>query len=39
MDDLRTTLLTLSPDDRRDFGRFIQRQRRKTIGRLDLRLY
>ena len=39
MDDLRTTLLTLSPDDRRDFGRFIQRQRRKTTGRLDLRLY
>ncbi|MFC6222478.1 hypothetical protein ACFP2F_04420 [Hymenobacter artigasi] len=39
MDDLRTTLLTLSPDDRRDFGRFIQRQRRKTIGRLDSRLY
>ena len=39
MDDLRTTLLTLSPDDRRDFGRFIQRQRRKTAGRLDLRLY
>ncbi|MGY3091225.1 hypothetical protein ACVWYF_004291 [Hymenobacter sp. UYAg731] len=39
MDDLRTTLLTLSPDDRRDFGRFIQRQRRKIIDRLDLRLY
>ena len=39
MDDLRTSLLTLSPDDRRDFGRFIQRQRRKTIGRLDSRLY
>jgi hypothetical protein len=39
MDDLRTTLLTLSPDDRRDFGRFIQRQRRKTNGRLDSRLY
>ncbi|GAB3854614.1 hypothetical protein GCM10028822_24700 [Hymenobacter terrigena] len=39
MDDLRTTLLTLSPDDRRDFGRFIQRQRRKTVGRLDSRLY
>ncbi|WP_310393667.1 hypothetical protein [Hymenobacter sp.] len=39
MDDLRTTLLTLSPDDRRDFGRFIQRQRRKATGRLDSRLY
>ncbi len=39
MDDLRTTLLTLSPDDRRDFVRFIQRQRRKTTGRLDARLY
>ena len=39
MDDLRTTLLTLGPDDRRDFGRFIQRQRRKVAGRLDSRLY
>lgn len=39
MDDLRTTLLTLSPDERRDFGVFIQRQRRKTNGRLDSRLY
>ena len=39
MDDLRTTLLTLSPDDRRDFGRFMQRQRRKATGRLDSRLY
>ena len=39
MDDLRTTLLTLSPDDRRDFGRFIQRQLRKAHGRLDSRLY
>ncbi|MBO2010473.1 hypothetical protein [Hymenobacter negativus] len=39
MDDLRTTLLTLSPDDRRDFGRFIQRQRRKVAGRLDSRLF
>ena len=39
MDDLRTTLLTLSPDDRRDFGRFIQRQRRKINGRQDARLY
>jgi len=39
MDDLRTTLLTLNPDDRRDFGVFIQRQRRKLTGRLDLRLF
>ena len=39
MDDLRTTLLTLSPDDRRDFGLFIQRQRRKTVGRLDSHLF
>ena len=39
MDDLRTTLLTLSPDERRDFGVFIQRQRRKTTGRQDSRLY
>ena len=39
MDDLRTTLLTLNTDERRDFGVFIQRQRRKTNGRLDSRLY
>ncbi|GAA4044239.1 hypothetical protein GCM10022409_32890 [Hymenobacter glaciei] len=39
MDDLRTTLLTLNPDERREFGVFIQRQRRKTAGRLDSRLY
>lgn len=39
MDDLRTTLLTLSTDERRDFGVFIQRQRRKTTGRQDSRLY
>ncbi|GAC1585753.1 MAG: hypothetical protein NVS3B25_00240 [Hymenobacter sp.] len=39
MDDLRTTLLTLSSDERRDFGVFIQRQRRKTTGRQDSRLY
>ena len=39
MDDLRTTLLTLTTDERRDFGVFIQRQRRKTNGRLDSRLY
>ena len=39
MDDLRTTLLTLSADDRRDFARFIERQGRKaTDQRLDLRL-
>ncbi len=38
MDDLRTTLLTLSPDDRRDFDRFIQRPGRKTVGRLDSQL-
>ncbi len=39
MDDLRTTLLTLNADERRDFGVFIQRQRRKINGRLDSRLY
>ncbi|MBF9141336.1 tetratricopeptide repeat protein [Hymenobacter properus] len=39
MDDLRTTLLTLAPDERRDFGVFIQRQRRKAAGRQDSRLY
>jgi hypothetical protein len=39
MDDLRTTLLTLGPDDRREFGQFMQRQRRKTSGRQDVRLY
>ena len=39
MDDLRTTLLTLSSDERRDFGVFIQRQRRKAAGRQDSRLY
>ena len=39
MDDLRTTLLTLSADERRDFGVFIQRQRRKATGRLDSHLY
>ncbi|WP_324674734.1 hypothetical protein [Hymenobacter sp. GOD-10R] len=39
MDDLRTTLATFSPDDRKDFARFIQRQRKKTKGRLDARLY
>jgi hypothetical protein len=39
MDDLRTTLLTLAADERRDFGVFIQRQRRKAAGRQDSRLY
>ena len=39
MDDLRTTLLTLGSDERRDFGVFIQRQRRKAGGRQDSRLY
>jgi hypothetical protein len=39
MDDLRTTLLTLGPDERREFGVFIQRQRRKAAGRQDSRLY
>ncbi|WP_046246884.1 hypothetical protein [Hymenobacter terrenus] len=39
MDDLRTTLLTLGSDERRDFGVFIQRQRRKAAGRQDSRLY
>ncbi|OWP64325.1 hypothetical protein CDA63_04635 [Hymenobacter amundsenii] len=39
MDDLRTTLLTFPPDDRKEFRQFIQRQRRKQKGRMDLRLY
>lgn len=39
MDDLRTTLLTLGPDDRRDFDVFLLRQRRKTVGRLDSQLF
>ncbi|RZK22629.1 MAG: hypothetical protein EOO56_07860 [Hymenobacter sp.] len=38
MDDLRLTLQTLPPDDRRDLERFIQWQRRKATGRQDLRL-
>jgi len=38
MDDLRLTLQTLPPDDRRDLGQFIQWQRRKATGRQDLRL-
>lgn len=37
MDDLRLTLQTLPPDDRRDLVQFIQWQRRKA-GRQDLRL-
>ncbi|SDY18894.1 hypothetical protein [Hymenobacter psychrophilus] len=39
MDDLRTTLATFSPDDHKEFRQFIQRQRRKQKGRMDLRLY
>lgn len=39
MDDLRTTLATFSADERRELGQFIQRQRRKDKGRMDLRLY
>ena len=39
MDDLRTTLLTLSSDEQRDLGAFINRQRRKTVDRQDSRLY
>jgi hypothetical protein len=38
MDDLRLTLQTLPPDDRRDLVQFIQWQRRKATGRQDLRL-
>ena len=38
MDDLRLTLQTLTPDDRRDLAQFIQWQRRKAAGRQDLRL-
>jgi len=38
MDDLRLTLQTLLPDDRRDLAQFIQWQRRKATGRQDLRL-
>ncbi|WP_133271425.1 hypothetical protein [Hymenobacter radiodurans] len=39
MDDLRTTLVTFSPEDRKEFGRFVQRQRKKVNGRMDSRLY
>jgi hypothetical protein len=38
MDDLRLTLQTLPPDDRRDLAHFMQWQRRKAAGRQDLRL-
>ncbi|WBO83789.1 hypothetical protein [Hymenobacter yonginensis] len=38
MDDLRTTLATFSPTDRKEFLQFIQRQKRKPKGRMDLRL-
>ncbi|MCC2547403.1 hypothetical protein LJY25_13185 [Hymenobacter sp. BT175] len=38
MDDLRTTLATFTPDDRKEFGRFLQRQRKKPKGRMDSRL-
>ncbi|WP_207218288.1 hypothetical protein [Hymenobacter persicinus] len=39
MDDLRTTLLSFSADDRKDLGRFIQRQGKAQKGRLDVRLF
>ncbi|RZK25971.1 MAG: hypothetical protein EOO63_15300, partial [Hymenobacter sp.] len=38
MDDLRLTLQTLAPDDRRDLAQFMQWQRRRTAGRQDVRL-
>lgn len=38
MDDLRTTLTTLAPADRKDFLQFLQRQGRKQKGRLDTQL-
>jgi len=38
MDDLRTTLATFSPADRKEFTQFIQRQKRKPKGRMDLQL-
>ncbi|WP_139925376.1 hypothetical protein [Hymenobacter sp. DG01] len=38
MDDLRTTLSTFSTDERKEFRQFIQRQRRKQKGRMDVRL-
>jgi len=39
MDDLRTTLLSFSAEDRKDLGRFIQRQGKAQKGRLDVRLF
>jgi hypothetical protein len=39
MDDLRTTLLSFSADDRKELGRFIQRQGKAQKGRLDVRLF
>jgi hypothetical protein len=39
MDDLRATLLSFSADDRKDLGRFIQRQGKAQKGRLDVRLF
>ncbi len=38
MDDLRLTLQTLAPDDRRDLAQYMQWQRRRATGRQDLRL-
>ena len=38
MDDLRLTLQTLAPDDRRDLAQFMQWQRRRAGGRQDVRL-
>ncbi|SHJ69090.1 hypothetical protein SAMN02745146_3717 [Hymenobacter daecheongensis DSM 21074] len=39
MDDLRTTLLSFSAEDRKELGRFIQRQGKAQKGRLDVRLF
>ena len=38
MDDLRLTLQTLAPDDRRDLAQYMQWQRRRSAGRQDVRL-
>lgn len=38
MDDLRTTLATFAPDERKEFLQFLRRQGRKQKGRLDTRL-
>jgi len=38
VDELRLTLQTLPPDDRRDLARYVQWQRQLGPGRLDLRL-